>query len=200
MKTVVGMIEKEIIVKNSRFIGILYHVNDRDEVKHYLEEVKKRYRNATHYCYAYIIDDYRKFSDDGEPGGTAGNPILQVLEKNDLNMVLACVVRYFGGIKLGSGGLVGSYTRSITNLLDSRNIRDMIEGYNIDIVFDYSDSNRINYLLRNIDVLNKDFNDKVIYNVNVKKDDLKLLENNNWEIIKKKRVYVIVDKKLNNDI
>ena len=103
-----------IIIKNSRFICLLYQVNNIEEINKYLDEAKKTYKDATHYCYAYIIDNISKCSDDGEPSNTAGLPMLQVLKHNNLNNVLCIVIRYFGKILLGAGGLVRAYSKSVT--------------------------------------------------------------------------------------
>ena len=97
MKIIKNNYDNEIIIKNSRFICYLVRI-DSTNVDDILSDIKSMHPKATHYCYGYIYDDYKKSSDDGEPGGTAGLPILNVLEKEDINHVLAVVVRYFGGI------------------------------------------------------------------------------------------------------
>ena len=94
MKSVIDN-ENTIIIKNSRFICLIYQIDDVSKVDNYLENAKKKYKDATHYCYAYIIGNNSKCSDDGEPSGTAGIPMLQVLKKNNLNNVLCIVIRYF---------------------------------------------------------------------------------------------------------
>src|SRR5574344_2195182 len=132
----------EIIINKSRFISFLFKVHNEDEVKKLLEETKKNYKDATHYCYSYIIDNTKRFNDNGEPSGTAGLPILNVLENNDLNYVLCIVVRYFGGIKLGAGGLVRAYTKSVTNCLKLTDIIDINEGYKVELLFNY-DQNKV---------------------------------------------------------
>ena len=95
-------IENIIIINKSKFITNLFFVNNLDEVDYYLTSIKSKYSDATHHCYAYIINNSKRFSDDNEPSGTAGKPILDCLEKNNLNYVLCIVTRYFGGIKLGA--------------------------------------------------------------------------------------------------
>ena len=115
----------EIIEKKSRFIANIFHVENIEQVEEQLNKIKKQHYSARHNCYAYRIikNDMiiEKSSDDGEPGGTAGVPILNVLEKEKLTNVLAIVVRYFGGIKLGAGGLVRAYSKSITEALSKTN-------------------------------------------------------------------------------
>ena len=114
MNTIKETIENTLIIKNSRFITIIYNINDINDIDKYLKLVKDKYKDATHYCYAYILPNNIKCSDDGEPSGTAGKPILDVLTKHNLNFVLAIVVRYFGGIKLGAGGLIRAYSKCIS--------------------------------------------------------------------------------------
>lgn len=170
MYTIKTDITNEIIIKNSKFICVLHKIYNINDINNYLEQIKKEYKDATHYCYAYIINDNKKFNDDGEPSGTAGNPIMKVLEKNNLNYILCIVIRYFGGIKLGSGGLIRAYSKSVTECLKLTNLNKLIEGYNIDIIFNYSDIENINYLLKNSYILNKTYKDIIIYNVNINDD------------------------------
>lgn len=111
---------KELIVNKSRFIAVIYPVFDQDMVNNYLKQIRCDYLNANHYCFAYIIGDegiIQKASDDKEPTRTAGLPILEVLKKHDLTNVLAIVIRYFGGIKLGTGGLIRAYSGATTEAL-----------------------------------------------------------------------------------
>lgn len=101
--------KNEIIIKKSRFIGLYYEVTNLDEIKSILEDIKKEHKKARHIPYAYKIDNIVKKSDDKEPSNTAGGPILNVIEKRNLNNCLIISIRYFGGIKLGSGGLIRAY-------------------------------------------------------------------------------------------
>lgn len=111
------MIENEIIIKKSKFIAKLYKINNLNEIDNVINDLKKEYKKATHICYAYIINGQEKAVDDGEPSGTAGKPILNVLQKRKLNEILVVVIRYFGGIKLGAGGLVRAYTKSASEII-----------------------------------------------------------------------------------
>ena len=135
------MIEKnkkcEIIVQKSRFINFLFIIDNLDDVNVYLDEIKKEYKDATHYCYAYIFDNIKRFSDDNEPSGTAGVPMLNVLENKNLNHILTITVRYFGGIKLGAGGLVRAYTKSVTENLKDLEICEYVDGFNFDVKIPY---------------------------------------------------------------
>ncbi len=107
-------IENEIVIKKSRFIAKLIYIDNVNDVDNIIYNLKKEYKKSTHIAYAYIINGKEKAVDDGEPNGTAGRPILNVLQKKDITNVLAVVIRYFGGIKLGAGGLVRAYTNSIS--------------------------------------------------------------------------------------
>ena len=109
MKIIIKNNEITYIKEKSKFIGIICKVYTKDDIEEELNNVKKLYNDATHICYAYILPNSKKYFDDNEPSGTAGMPILNILEKNDLCYTLAIVVRYFGGIKLGSNGLVRAY-------------------------------------------------------------------------------------------
>ena len=175
MKSIETNITSEYIINKSRFITCLFKVNNLEEINNYLEQIKNEYKDATHYCYSYIIDNIKRFNDDGEPNGTAGMPILNVLENNDLNYVLCIVIRYFGGIKLGAGGLVRSYTKSVTTALEKANIIDIKEGYKIEIVFTYDQNKVIDLILRDEKILNKDYNDNVKYEILINKENYDLI-------------------------
>ena len=104
------LIKKEtIIVKKSKFVSLSFNVTNKEQIDAILIELKKEHRKANHLPYAYKIDNNIKKSDDKEPSNTAGGPILNIIEKNNLNNVLIVVIRYFGGIKLGAGGLIRAY-------------------------------------------------------------------------------------------
>ncbi len=165
VKTIRQQTENEIVINKSRFIAILSPVSQVEEVELYLEEAKEMYPNATHYCYGYIIDAYKKASDDGEPSKTAGMPILNVLEKNDLNHILAIVVRYFGGVKLGAGGLVRAYSQSVVDALQQCEIVTKVQAPYYSIIFDYHFSRQMDYFFKShqIEILIKDYQEKIRY-------------------------------------
>ena len=179
MYTIKNNCINEIIIKNSKFICYLYKIKDINDANNILDSVRELHKDATHWCYAYILNNIQKSSDDGEPSGTAGVPILKVLEKNNLSNVLAVVVRYFGGIKLGAGGLVRAYTKSVTNTLASENIVLLVKGYNIDIEFNYDRVKEIDYLLRNTIINNKDFSTLIKYNIDIPVSFLEVIKVNN---------------------
>ena len=167
-----SVIENEycLEIKNSKFIALVYPIEKNTDIDIYLEKAKVKYPNATHYCYAYILDQVKYANDDGEPSGTAGIPILLVLEKQNLNHVLCIVVRYFGKIKLGAGGLVRAYTKSATEVLKNHTIF-LKKGYLIQITFPYSSQKTIDYLLKNKKILKKDFQEKVSYQLAIDETD-----------------------------
>ena len=115
-----GFGEDEFVEKKSRFIGRAWLVESEEEALSKIQEIKKQHYDATHNCWAYIIrDGAMRFSDDGEPGGTAGNPMMQVLQREQLYNVVCVVTRYFGGVLLGAGGLVRAYTKGAKIAIDA---------------------------------------------------------------------------------
>lgn len=112
----------ELEINKSRFLAYKLELNSTEQVKPFIENLKKEHKKARHFCYAYVFNKEgvsEKCSDDGEPGGTAGYPILNVIKKKNLTNVLVVVVRYFGGIKLGAGGLTRAYTKACAGVLDN---------------------------------------------------------------------------------
>ena len=180
MKTVKENISNEIIIKNSRFITYIYRLNSNN-ISKYLDEIKKIHPKATHHTYAYIYNNEGYSSDDNEPSGTAGRPMLNVLEKEELNNILVITVRYFGGIKLGAGGLVRAYTKSVTEALKDKEYIYLEEGYKIKISFDYNEEKQITYILGENNIIEKSFDDKITYIANISKENINKLKN--YEIL-----------------
>ena len=174
----------ELIIKNSKFITILYKITRIDDVENILTEIRKEETDATHYCYAYIIDNIKKCSDDGEPSGTAGIPILKVLESNNLTNILCVVVRYFGGIKLGANGLIRAYTKAASNIIKETELSELIDGFNLDIIFDYNETKEIDYLLKDIKINSKSFDSLITYNIDIPSTFLDSIKNRNIKNIK----------------
>ena len=144
--TVDGVTENTVEIKRSKFIATLSHAESGEDAEAFVRAVRKRYPDATHNCYAYIADELgneTRFSDDGEPGGTAGQPMLEVLKKRGVVKAAVVVTRYFGGIKLGAGGLVAAYTDSVSEVLDAAGIRRMTECAEVTVECDYSDHSAI---------------------------------------------------------
>jgi thymidylate synthase len=185
MKIIKNDVENLIIINKSKFIGIVKKVYTLDEVNDLLDKTKEKYSDATHVCYAYILPNKEKYDDDGEPMGTAGIPILDILKKNDLTYIIAIVVRYFGGIKLGSNGLVRAYSNTISSLIKD-NIKEIETGYLIKIEESYSNSDKLDYILKNSEIIKKDYQDKINILVLVNKKTLDDLSNVNYEIIEER--------------
>lgn len=194
MKTISNNIETIYEIKNSKFITLLFKIDDNFKLEEILDEVKNKYPKATHYCYAYRLIGKEKSSDDGEPGGTAGIPMLNVLIKEDIVNILVITVRYFGGIKLGAGGLVRAYTKSLTTALENINYIDLTDGYIVEIIEDYSNSKQLDYLLKNIKIIDKQFDNNIKYIIEISKDNIELINNYNYKIIEEK----LIEKTLSN--
>lgn len=190
MKTIKENLISELEIKNSRFITLLIKINNPD-ITNILNDIKTSYPKATHYCYGYIYNDIEKSSDDGEPSGTAGLPILNVIKKENLNNILVVVVRYFGGIKLGAGGLVRAYTKSVTEALKNTNQVELVEGKKIEIEFNYNDEKQINYILNNSKIIDKTYNETIKYIVLIENNILDKL--NNYKINILEDIYIEKD-------
>ena len=165
--TVDGVTENTVEIKRSKFIATLSHVESGEDAEAFVRAVRKRYPDATHNCYAYIADELgneTRFSDDGEPGGTAGQPMLEVLRKKGIVKAAVVVTRYFGGIKLGAGGLVAAYTDSVSEVLDAAGIRRMTECAEVTVECDYSDHSAIESALTRAGALRGD----AVYGENVR--------------------------------
>ena len=172
----------EMVIKNSKFISLIFRVYSKDDVNNILNSVKNEYQGATHYCYGYVIDSDIRANDDNEPSGTAGYPILNQITSNNLNYTLIVVVRYFGGIKLGAGPLTRAYAKVARNVINSNNIVMLEKGYDISINFNYNDIKDIDYILGNCKIINKSFDNDITYNVYVNNDTLNKLSKYNVTI------------------
>ena len=177
MKSIINKEIYEITIKNSKFIGIIQHIECRDDIKNILSAIKNEYKNATHYCYAFTLINDKGFSDDGEPNKTAGLPILQLIESEDLVNVLVVVIRYFGGIKLGPGGLIRAYSNTTREVINKSKKIDLINGYEASISFSYTLEKDVNYILKNSIIKNKLYEQDCTYIIEVTKDILDNLTN-----------------------
>lgn len=140
----------EIVEKKSRFIATLEPANSEEEAAAFIETVKKKYWDARHNCSAFVIGDKAQMtrcSDDGEPSGTAGKPMLEVLLASEVRNVAAVVTRYFGGTLLGTGGLVRAYTQAVQAGLEASEIITMRYGAELEIITDYNGIGKIQYIL-----------------------------------------------------
>lgn len=160
MRTINKDSKVTIEITKSIFHSIMRHVDNVDDAKTFFQEIRDEYPNATHYCTAYVIGkngEYGHYNDDGEPSGTAGMPMFDVLRKNDLTNVAVVVVRYFGGIKLGAGGLVRAYSKSVSENLRVAEVIDIIEYKFIKLSFDYSLLKLIERNLEDAEIVSRHF-------------------------------------------
>ena len=166
----------EIEEKKSRFIAHVAAANTEEEALAFIEEKKKQFWDARHNCYAYILGEQAqtmRFSDDGEPSGTAGRPILEVLVGSGIRNLVVVVTRYFGGTLLGTGGLVRAYTKAAQAGLAASEVRTMCCGYEMTIVTDYNGIGKVQYLLgsRDIPIGEADYGEQVTTLVNIPYED-----------------------------
>lgn len=172
----------EIIINKSRFIGTAMPVDSEEQAIEFIESIRKEYKDATHNCYAYVIGENKniqRYADAGEPSGTAGMPILNVINQESLVNVAVVVTRYFGGIMLGAGGLVRAYTKGCKIALESGIIVDKSLYYNVDFNLDYTLLGKMdNELLKNnFIVKDKEYLEFVKYNLIIKEAEIDNVRN-----------------------
>ena len=165
----------ELEEKKSRFIANTLPISTQEEAIEFIEKIKKQYWDARHNCYAYVLGDrheIQRFSDDGEPGGTAGKPMLDVLLGEDIHNIVVVVTRYFGGTLLGTGGLVRAYSGATKEGLAGSVILEKQQGRQLLLQTNYSDLGRVQYLLmsNNISILSEDYGADVCFEVLVPLD------------------------------
>lgn len=180
-KTIYQGKEGEIIEKKSRFIATVRLVETEEEALAFLEEMRKKYWNATHNCFAYVIGEHREIvrcSDDGEPGGTAGKPMLDVLLGEEMYNTAVVVTRYFGGTLLGTGGLVKAYSRAVQEGLKNSLVIEKQFGTILEIDTDYNCLGKIQYLIgeKKIPVLNSEYTEKVTIRIILPADEAEGLQ------------------------
>jgi uncharacterized YigZ family protein len=149
--TIAGTVEHEIVVTRSRFVTTVVPVSGVEDAERAVAEVRRRYWDARHNCSAMVtgvLGDQARSSDDGEPSGTAGVPMLEVLRRRDLTDVVAVVTRYFGGVKLGAGRLVRAYSTSVSETLDRATTLQRVELTRVDVTAPHADAGRIDNVLR----------------------------------------------------
>lgn len=160
----------EIIEKKSRFIATLSPVKDEAEATAFIEEMKKKYWDARHNCTAFVIGknaELTRCSDDGEPSGTAGRPMLEVLMGSGIRNICVVVTRYFGGVLLGTGGLVKAYTQAVKEALSACKVARVVSGFYVDVTTDFTDAGKIQYYLNaeNIRTIDTQYTDRVCFNL-----------------------------------
>ena len=166
----------EFVEKKSTFITHLIRVTSEEEAREFIQKMKKKHYDATHVCSCYVVGDNNEITranDDGEPSGTAGAPMLDVLVKNEIKNVCATVIRYFGGTKLGTGGLVRAYGGGVINALKNATLVERKDALEIRLELDYSLNGKIEYEIEktNFIVNNLEYTDKIIYTIYVMEED-----------------------------
>ncbi|HKL94738.1 MAG TPA: YigZ family protein [Clostridia bacterium] len=176
-----GRYQTEIEVKRSRFIASICGEVDSESAQAFVDEVKKSYPDAKHNCYAYIGDELgnvAKFSDDGEPGGTAGQPMLEVLKKSGLVKTAVVVTRYFGGIKLGTAGLLSAYTKAVVECLKIAEIKTKKQATECELSCDYAQFSTLESIIsqKQYVLSSVEYGDTVMAKIFVTPDNLKQFE------------------------
>lgn len=171
----------EIIEKKSRFIANIKSVESVEEAQAYIEEIKKKYWDARHNCSAFSVGVERvttRCNDDGEPSGTAGKPILEVISGSGVHNIVIVVSRYFGGTLLGTGGLVRAYTDAARAGIENSDIVEKVPGKRMELSMDYTDLGKVQYLLAQNEVLieETEYTDKVIIHALFPEEEKEMLE------------------------
>ena len=189
----------EFTEKKSKFIGNLFYVESVEEAEDIIKKVRKKYFDAKHNCIAYRILErgqiVERFSDDGEPQGTAGSPMLNILQKNGLLNVLIVVTRYFGGILLGTGGLVKAYQKSLMLAIENSIKVKKCIGEILEVVLEYSDFENFKYYCKNskINIVKTDYKENVVCKIELEEDKkqklLKDFETKNIKLNNIKELY-----------
>ena len=186
MNTFINEYEYEFEEKKSKFISIVFHIETEEDFNNKLNDIKIKYPKATHYVYAYKLIDTARMNDDGEPSGTGALPIMNVIDKENLINIGIIVVRYFGGTKLGAGGLIRAYSKAASKLIDKDRLNVLEDGYLIDIELKFSDLKDIEYIVNttNSKIINKSFDNTIIYTIEVKKKNINSFDKYNYKIKK----------------
>lgn len=174
--TIEKNVTAEVVDKKSKFIANFIYVDDVIKAEQLIKETRKKYFDARHNCIAYrIIENdqiIEKSSDDGEPSGTAGAPMLNILQKNNLANVLIIVTRYFGGILLGTGGLVRAYSDSLLKAIDQANIIKKCLGEELEVTLDYNAFENFKYYCKNnkINIINANYTESIVCRIEIEED------------------------------
>ena len=206
-KTIRENVTAQIVEKKSKFIANMFYVETIEEADRIVKEIKKKYHDARHNCFAYILETGEqegllvKYNDDGEPSGTAGAPMLNILANEGLSNVLVIVTRYFGGILLGTGGLVRAYSEAVKGALNIASYVEKTKGNIVEIEIEYNDLDKIKYYLKqkNIKIIENNYKENVILKVEMQKEKLKEFTNNsknmnfkiiNYNILEEKNIEI----------
>lgn len=198
MKTIIEGKTAEVTEKKSRFIANIFHVENVTEADEKIKQINKKYYDAKHNCYAYIVDGIEKCSDDGEPSKTAGAPILDILKKNQFTNVLVIVTRYFGGILLGTGGLVRAYSEATKRAIENSDVVEIVSGERYIIEVSYENVNNVLYWCNklNIKICKNVYETSIKLTIeSTKEDKEKLINNVEIENIKVVNSNIFIEKR-----
>ena len=203
LKTIEENVDAQIVEKKSKFICNVIYVQSIEEAEEQINAIRKKYFDAKHHCYAYSIMDssgiVNRFSDDGEPSGTAGAPMLNIINKNELVNVLVVVTRYFGGVLLGTGGLVKAYSEATLEAIEKAKLVVEERGYEASLEMNYNDFEKFQYYCNknNIKVIKTDYLEKIKCYIEINDQDKDNILNNlsensfkieNFQIIQEKNI------------
>ena len=198
MITIKEYVQSEIVEKKSKFIANIYYVETVEEAENKIKETKKKYHDARHNCSCYRVlkegKIVEKQSDDGEPSGTAGGPMLNILQKRDVVNVVVIVTRYFGGILLGTGGLVRAYSDATQKAIDSAEKNKIILGVEYEVKVDYSNLEKLKYYARtnNINIINTEFQNEIVCTLQISNENERIF----LEDVNKQNLTIIEYKKI----
>lgn len=198
MKTIIEGKKAEVTEKKSRFIANIFHVENVTEADEKIKQINKKYYDAKHNCYAYIVDGIEKCSDDGEPSKTAGAPMLDILKKNQFTNVLVIVTRYFGGILLGTGGLVRAYSEATKRAIENSDVVEIVSGERYIIEVSYENVNNVLYWCNklNIKICENVYETSIKLTIeSTKEDKEKLINNVEIENIKVVNSNIFIEKR-----
>lgn len=177
--TLTAPCQAQIEIKKSEFLGFAYPITDREQLMFHVEQLRTQYPDARHICYGYIIGDPNNttsagFDDDGEPGGTAGKPILNVLQHKAIGNCAILVVRYFGGIKLGAGGLTRAYSGTAQAVVDNMTLAEFVPMTEIDVETDFANESFVRHQVNSIqgDVLSTEYGKQVKLTISLAENSL----------------------------
>lgn len=184
-KTIEKENSAEIVEKKSRFIANIYNVESKEEAEEKIKQIKKKYYDAKHYCFAFsIIEENgitQKSSDDGEPSGTAGAPILNIIKSNNLQNVVIIVTRYFGGILLGTGGLTRAYSEAAGKVVEQSELIQKEPGMEVELEIDYNDNEKFKYYCQknNVNIIKIEYTENILYKIELNEKEYKKIEERN---------------------
>ena len=174
--TIKKNIETELVVKKSKFIANFIKVSSKEQAEEEIKKLRKKYFDARHHCISYRILENEKiverFSDDGEPSGTAGGPMLNILQKNNLINVLVVVTRYFGGILLGTGGLVRAYSDSVLKAIEESEKLEVLIGRECEVGIEYSNFEKFKYYCKNngISIEDSSYTEEIVCKIQMEEE------------------------------